>query len=296
MRYSEFDKDIATLLDQEYVKAEDITVSEKVEITKQEELWLTESVLALPEKIQFVLYAIYEFDLLYGDIESLYNIEHAMGIDKYYRILFSESLNIESGCVISDSNMKNAIHAAMIELCKTPEDSKKTKVVIGYFTFVLKRVAVFLLVAILGLGLAIGINPEVRASVIIFIMEIYEEFTDFEFINNSENTRNADEYEVQYMLEGYVLESRIEEKEYLIEYYINDSGQYVEVLINTQDSKLSADTEGSDVHETKLNGYKAYTWNKENVNYITYSDENALIIVSGSISIESLEDIAKKIE
>lgn len=285
MKSDALNKQISELLDREYESWKDISFIHKVEITKQEELWLTQAILSLPEKIQFALYGKYEFGLSYEDIESFYNINLAQGMTNYYRMLFSQSLNIEPGSVISEFNMKNAVHEAVMKTYN------ERKTLFDYSKLVLKRVAVVLVVATLSLGIAMSISSDVRAAVITFIVEIYEAFTDFEVINTEDIEKNADEYTLQYVPDGYSLDRVFEEEDYFIAYYVNEDNNYFEIFISTQDTKTSLDTEGAIVENSELDGYEVYTWQKNNINYIVLSDRNALITVSGTTTSGDLENI-----
>lgn len=90
-----------------------------------------------------------------------------------------------------------------------------------------KRVACFVLVAILGSGTWLAVDAEARAAFFAWVREQYETFVEYRFVGDTLKENGAAEYELTWLPEGYSLqkEHTLNSGTYLT--YTDDLGQRI---------------------------------------------------------------------
>ncbi|MFI3215030.1 MAG: DUF4367 domain-containing protein [Eubacteriales bacterium] len=117
-----------------------------------------------------------------------------------------------------------------------------------------RQIAAAIIAVIIGFSTVMITSVEARAFVINFVIEVYEQFSDVLFSNDSAPSEVVDYYEPSYLPTGYSV-GFIEDdnKEIYIE-YINEDGEIITFLqAIISEAGLGVDTENSEVGLVTIN-------------------------------------------
>lgn len=114
------------------------------------------------------------------------------------------------------------------------------------FYRIMKNVACFVLVILLGLASLVAISPTVRAAVIGWVKEQYETFTSYFFQGDDVET-NVEDYELSEIPEGYSLLDRIDIPGSTTIIYVNEINQLLQINYSN-DPNLDSLTVVHDTH------------------------------------------------
>lgn len=170
------------------------------------------------------------------------------------------------------------------------------------FYRIMKKVACFVLVALIGFASLMAISPAVRATVIGWVKEQYDTFTSYFFQGDDIETDAAD-YELSKIPEGYRLLDRIDIPGSTTVLYANQNNQLLQINYTTDpnlDSLIVV--HDSHVHSTVMIGNivaDLYTpTDTDQTTDLVWEYENCLFSISGFLESDELiliaEDILKK--
>lgn len=163
------------------------------------------------------------------------------------------------------------------------------------------RIAVAILTCVLLATVAFAVSEEVRAKVLNWVTETFEDHTEFHLGEQDaieENTMPI--LTASWLPEGYVLQtSEINDYSIFEQYVGSDEKESYVAIMMTQfsDGGYNADTEESNITSVNINGYDAAVVEKDNTIQIIWTCENVAIqIVSENIDLSQLIKIAENIE
>ena len=156
------------------------------------------------------------------------------------------------------------------------------------------KVAVILLIVLVG-GIFTIINVEaVRAPFINWLINIQETHTSIQFIPDS--SKKAD-LEFGYLPEGFQVTSVEETSSSTIYYLESESGDQILVMQNDLSTGMSIDTEGATVEKFELSGlYPAMSVEKDGLVQLIWTNNSACFMIEGEISVDDIIKIAEFIK
>lgn len=164
---------------------------------------------------------------------------------------------------------------------------------------VLKNVACFVLVIILGLASLVAISPTVRAAVIGWVKEQYDTFTSYFFQGNTVENNTAD-YELSEIPEGYTLLDRIDIPGSTSIIYVNENSQLLQInYAAAPDCDSLTVVHDSHIHSTAMIGnivanLYASTDPSQSTDLV-WEYNNYLFSISGFLSEDELISLAEDI-
>lgn len=285
------------LLEDDYIKAcESESSFTEISIDNNAEDFLAELVLALPEKIQFVLYSKYVFNFSAPDTEIIYEITNAKGIAIYWVKSLSKTLGLSDGEIISTECLESALTKALDLSTNTPilkihSKNKPNKLI----RLICRQVAAALLIVVIGLGSAMVVNAEFRELVINFIIETFERYTSFEIASENDASIDFDNVSLGYIPDGFVLTDTTSDLDFTLITYSNTSND-ISIRINISTSQRALlNTENSIIEEIYIDSLPAYKWSNNNINYLAFSIDEKFFTIYGEISFDDIQNIAKEI-
>ena len=154
-----------------------------------------------------------------------------------------------------------------------------------------------LLIAILAAMMASIMSVQaIREPVVNFLMDIYDRCTDIIFqISANEAVEEIDFY-VPAPPAGYVETGREELQTQVKVEYANRSGGYMRYTqYDLEGLSLSVDTENADVRVEEIRGISVFTYSKNGLNSIVWSDGNFGYKVNATCSFPELMEIVEDV-
>ena len=161
-----------------------------------------------------------------------------------------------------------------------------------------RRRAVALIAAIIILFASAMSVPAVRASVIEFITEVYEQFTHIFFDESQSPWDASDEfiiYEPAYIPEGFELVNKITSGLVLMEYEKeNDFVSYSQQRL--ENISMHINTEGVELEELEFKGFSAKYYSNRGVQNLLWHDGKYMYMVSSTLGRDTVFKIADSVE
>ncbi len=285
------------LLEDDYIKAcESESSFTEISIDNNTEDLFVELILALPEKIQFVLYSKYVFYFSAPDTEIIYGITNVKGLAIYWVKSLSKTLGLSDDEIISTECLESALTKALDLSTNTPilkihSKNKPNKLI----KLICRQVAAALLIVVIGLGSAMVVNAEFRELVINFIVETFERYTSFEIASENDASIDFDNVSLGYIPDGFVLTDTTSDLDFTLITYSNTSND-ISIKINISTSQRALlNTENSIIEEIYIDSLPAYKWSNNNINYLAFSIDEKFFTIYGEISFDDIQNIAKEI-
>ena len=156
------------------------------------------------------------------------------------------------------------------------------------------KASVFLLVLLVGAGIAAFNVDAIRIPLVNWLVHVQETHTDIHFLPEGEG---KSEIEFGYLPEGYTLEST-DMLALLNTYYLsNGVDDPITVIQGDLHADFSVDTEGADISNTTLkNGQSALIIKKDGLTQVVWSNNRYSFTVEGTIDISELIKVAEGIK
>lgn len=175
----------------------------------------------------------------------------------------------------------------MLRRKKLLHDIKKAYITVS-------KVAVILLIILLG-GFFTIINVEAfRTPLINWLIDIQETHTSIQFVPDSDEKLDL---EFGYLPDGFQVKS-IEEGPSSKTYYLeSQSGEQIIVMQNDFSTGISIDTEGATVEKIELSGlYPAMSVEKDGLVQLVWTNRSSVFIIEGEIKTSEIIKIAEFIK
>ncbi len=267
---------------------------------------LSQKILSLPEKIQFIFFGKYVFNFSFGDITDVYSIDAPEKEFSYYTNFLSSLMNLSENQTISDESLKASSQIALElsqEESETLYNSSKQNIFITLLKRPARLVASILLVFSISFGTAIAVNAEFREQVGNFFYELFDTFGVFQVESNGEvnefesssETKDLADYEIGYIPDGFELEG-VYPLDYTITYLYTDiADNQITILIHKNDHPNYIDTENITVEEIVINSQLSFYFSKDTKAYLLMHSHDNLIEIIGNIDTDEAINIASKI-
>lgn len=166
---------------------------------------------------------------------------------------------------------------------------------------VLQTAACILLAVSIGFAGILAISPDVRATVLHWVTQWYQEHVEFRFTGDADS--ETSDWEIGTLPEGYKEASKDDLFGKVNVIYTNEEYDEIDFTFMpiSQGAEFNMDNEKYDVRETMINGMKAYVAQAEvsnKPNYIIWIDEKnqtAFRLIS-DIKIDALIEIAERVK
>lgn len=165
------------------------------------------------------------------------------------------------------------------------------------FSRVVSKVAIVALVGMLLFTTAFAASPEFRASTLNWVIEVFEDRTEFSFASQSseENINNSGcGLAVGWLPDGYTLFEEKANEFSAQKTYRSDDGKVIRIaMFMSSNMTLGIDTENADVSSIDIQGFDALVITKGDAVEITWADESqqTFIVIDGAE--EQTEDLIK---
>lgn len=158
------------------------------------------------------------------------------------------------------------------------------------------RAACFLLVCVLCIAfVASGGADAFRIKFMNFVHEISRPNSDVNFFENGGNEYSDDDVKLKYIPMGFEL---AEKEKFSNHFYLvfSNGKEYFQLDILSINSNPSIDTENGTSEKIEINNYEAIYTSNENVNTLTWSDDEYIFMIMGNIEKNEIIKIAEKAE
>ncbi len=165
---------------------------------------------------------------------------------------------------------------------------------VGKYT--VRRVVLVAIIAALLLSGCVGIKP-IREAIIRYWIEITDENTTISMMADKEKLDENFKIHGIKVPEGYQLISEELWEEagwYMVEYLGEKEERIYYDQIRPENIFSSVDTEGAEISEMEINGYKIKCISKKEMSHIIWTDDLYYFHLCGTCDIEILKEIVKK--
>lgn len=278
---------------------------------------LSHKISALPVEYLNIIFFRYCFDMSPSDTLGILGVDNAIGKLRYVRKLLSNFMGLEE-CLIDDASMQQASHLALekytamnnIDISVNPNYSdafrRKLKAIkaaqkpFSVVALVIKRVAVFILVCTIGFSTALVANAQLRERIFNWVIETFPKYSIFSTQStevNTDITLNTASIELGYIPDGYKTDDIFEGETMRVYRYLSSDGEkWLTILFSTPGAGRSYyDTENAEIDRITFNGADAFTWQKDNLTYLIWTQDNLECSVIGHISKDEIMKVAENI-
>ena len=238
------------------------------ELTLQEISKLSEKILLLPFDLSKVLYFRYCFNSTAAEIDNVLETDDSEKHLLYVHKMLSNIMGL-GDYWIADKSLKEASELALIEemkdynnveILQEPGYSKKFRKELkeikikrkatSTLVLIAKRVAVFILILILGFSAFLTVNVEARTKFVDWVIERFPKFSIFasEAVDVGNNLIDIGFLNIGYVPDGYELEEIYEGSSMLVYYYLSGEDKRITISFALSDEQKSYyDTENADI-------------------------------------------------
>ena len=271
----------------------------------------------LPSGYRNILFFRHCFDNTPSDTDKILATENTIGKSRYIHKMLSGLMGLNN-LWIDNSSMKRACEIALaedireydnVEISNKPKYSKAFRQKLrgikikqnfnNTFMLMAKRVAVFVLVCILGLSVVLVANVEAREKVFDWIIQVFEKHSIFisQNIDESNNLVELTSLKINYVPEEFELTDIHEGRNMLIYSYSTDSNQEFDIKLFTlsDGNKSYYDTEGVEIEEIIFKGSQAYMWQTNEIIYLIWHQDCIECHAIGNLSKDEILKIAENI-
>ena len=167
-------------------------------------------------------------------------------------------------------------------------------------TTIRKRLLVaVIIVAIVASAVSVYANREAVAS---FIVEVFEKFTSIRFPQTTEPSGSIPVTETSGEITdhlpalipaGYTVTEKITTSSLVQIVYVDKSGaELIFMKAPKSSAQFGLDTEGAEVEQLTVNGYPGYTYTKNSLGSLIWSDDYFAYSIIGQITKEAMIDLA----
>jgi hypothetical protein len=277
---------------------------------------LAQKINLLPLEYQHLLFFKYCFGSSIIEIDEILKPENTEGKLLYVENMLSRRIGLDNSWIDSKS-MKDACELTLKEYMKEYDILEKTEApnyskafrrrlkeirtaqnLYESYGIIVKKVAVFILVSLLGLSTILAINVEARERFFHWIMEIFPDFSIIRIQDIEDSTLNdLTVFKINYIPKGFELVETNEGRNMLIYRYSTEGSQKltIRLLLSEDEEQSYYDTENSEVEKFTFKGYQAYTWKTEELSYLVWHQDGIEGHISGNLEQDELIKIAEKI-
>ena len=271
----------------------------------------------LPSEYRNILFFRYCFNNTPSDTDKILAIENTIGKSRYIHKMLSGLMGLKN-LWIDNSSMKRACEIALaedireydiVEISNKPKYSRAFRQKLrgikikqnfnNTFMLMAKRVAIFVLVCILGFSVVLAANVEAREKVFDWIVEVFEKFSVFTYqkADSNNNLTELTSLKINYVPEGFELTDIHEGRNMLIYSYSTDSNQGFDIKLFTSsdENKSYYDTEGVEIEEIIFKGSQAYMWQTNEIIYLIWHQDGIECHVIGNLSKDEILKVAENI-
>ena len=265
---------------------------------------LCEQILSLSDKGKELFYGRYCFMLSDDAMQTMFGTAFPAGRLRYYKEMFSAAHNLPRDETISERSFQKASELALDRDMKrtkkeanaqrTTEAGHEWKRITYRF---LKGVVAAIIILAIGFTTAMTVNAEFRKRVVNwFVHRFNTHSTFYNMVDIETSIEELVRYQPEYIPERYEIAERTETSEGLIYRYTEQNSSTLYVIINMPDKDIALDTEGMEILTTTFEGEEAYYYSSANKSVFVFSKDGYAMYISGNITLEECEQIAKKIK
>ena len=271
----------------------------------------------LPSEYRNILFFRYCFNNTPSDTDKILATENTIGKSRYIHKMLSGLMGLNN-LWIDNSSMKKACEIALaedireydnVETSNKPKYSKDFRQKLkgikikqnfnNTFMLMAKRVAIFILVCILGFSVVLAANVEAREKVFDWIIQVFEKHSIFipQNIDESNNPVELTSFKINYVPERFELEDVHEGRSMLIYDYLTENNQSLTIKLFTLSSegKSYYDTENAKIEEFIFKESKAYMWQIDEMIYLIWQQDEIECHVSGNLNKDEIFKVAENI-
>ncbi len=194
--------------------------------------------------------------------------------------------------VLNKPNYSNAFRRKLkgIKIAKSP-----TRVLMS----IAKRVAIFILVCIIGFSAVLAFNAEAREKCFDWIIEVFQKFSVFvpQNKNDENDAAKLTSLEIKYVpIEFELTDTRKGQKILVYNYSSKDNQKLTIKLFSSEvGSKSYYDTENAEIKEIIFKESQAYTWQTDEMTYLIWYQDGIECHIAGNLSIDEVFKVAENI-
>ena len=271
----------------------------------------------LPSEYRGILFLRYSFSNSSSEIDKILEIENSIGKLRYIQKMLSGLMGFNKSW-IDDNSMKKACKIALIEYAKEYNDIptlykpnyskmfrrklKDIKIKRNFnniFILASKRVAVFILLCILGFSTVLAVNTEAREKVFDWIIEVFERFSIItpQDIHEGNNSVDLASIKINYIPTGFELMDIHKGRNLLVYSYSADSNQEFDIKLfaSSGENKSYYDTEGVEIEEIIFKESQAYMWQANEITYLIWYQDGVECHITGNLDKDNILRVAENI-
>lgn len=271
----------------------------------------------LPLEYHNILFFRYCFNNTPTETDRILETVDSIGKLRYTHKLLSDFMGLGNLWIDNDS-MKKACDIALLEgtndydniqILQKPNYSKDFRRKLknikinqnlnSIFVSIAKRVAIFIIVAIVSFSAVLTVNAEMREKVFNWMVEIFEEYSIFTPKNNNEDGDIIElaSFKINYIPTGFELKYIHKGRSMLIyEYSTEDNQELVISLFSSNgNGKSYYDTENAEIEEFIFKNSQAFTWQTDSLTYLIWHQDGTQCHITGNLSKEEILKVAENI-
>ncbi len=163
-----------------------------------------------------------------------------------------------------------------------------------------KRVAVFLIIIVLGLVVTTLSVEALRVRVFNFITEVTEKYTSISIVKDDDIVNHAVDwqnyYAPSYTPSGYVFHRSEQFDNLKIIFYQNNSGQIIQFSQTASSTHYQVDTENAEVVDINVRGENGLLIKKEKLSTIVWVEEGMSFSIIGELNDYEIKKMAESIK
>lgn len=265
-----------------------------------------------------ILFFRYCFKNSVSEISKILDIENTEGKLRYVHKILSVLMGLENSW-IDEKSMEEACKLALMEYKKEydniaielqPNYSKtfrrKLKGIqfnnsLSIFALIMKRVAIFILLCLLGFSTLLAVNAEARSKFFDWFIKVFPKYSIFipkeDYDKNDSTPIDLSTIKIEYIPIGFTLVD-IQKGHVMRIYSYSDSNNKdfdIAFICSSSQGRSYFDTEGAEIEDFNFKDSKAYIWQTDEMTTMIWYQDGMECHISGRISKDEILKIAKNI-
>lgn len=277
---------------------------------------LAKKINLLPQEYRNILFFRYSFNSSPSQTDSILETENSKAKLRYAQKMLSSFMHLENSWIDNDS-MGKACQIALREATKDYDnvevlykpnysrdfrrklkDIKVEQNINRIAMLIAKRVAIFLLVALLSFSTVMAVNAQAREKVFGWIIETFPKFSIFtsQNIDGNIDLVELSSLKINYIPAGFdLVDTNIGRKMLIYNYSDKNNDKLTIFFAQSGDGKSYLDTENAEIKEFTFKGYGAYIWQTDEITYLLWYQDGVECRISGNLSKDEIIKIAENI-
>lgn len=267
---------------------------EPVLLSRTQEKELAHRLMYLPHEAQVTLAGKYYFRFQPEQIGRVFGVSNPHGKALFYTEMMSLFLGLPEGNIISEDTMERACDMAMSRYFTELERRYRPH---SYGSrVVLQWAAAVMLIFLTAFVTRFSADAAFRERIVSWVMERFDKYSELRLTDEGKTDASVEKlWTDDYIPERFALIETNETDDLSLYAYAADGGEQLTVVITVADAVFQVDTENKAVRELQIGGTSVLLIGEDGDNQAVFYHKGHQFNIVGTIAIDEMEKITRKI-